>query len=175
MATRLATFATAVHALLTAAGITDVEQKDDREALAEHSVKRRIVWLTEGGTVEPPDQAGGRLNDANAAQRIVACKVRVESVDAYICGGTREATEDLLDAVISAAWRVGGPRLQMPRYRWATQEDTRSGRTLRTQLCILTLELRLPVSEQISALTTITAVDDVCGTLDANGNIIPQG
>lgn len=175
MATRLADFATAVHAVLTAAGITDVEQVNDRESLQKHQAKRRIAWLTEGGTIEPPDQAGARVSSSNANQRVVACKIRVESVDAYIFGGTREATEELLDAVIAAAFQVGGARLQMPRYRWATQEEPRAGSTLRTQLCVLTMNLRLPVNAEISALTSITGIEDVCGTLDEDGNVIPQG
>lgn len=173
MATRLADFSTAVHARLTAAGITDVAKRDDREAIDKHDLKRRIVWITEGGTIEPPRQAGGRLNGAGSS-RVVACKMRVEEVDAYIFGGTREATEDLLDAVIAAAFIEGGAHLEMTRYRWLSQEDNRSGTMLRTQLCVLRMLLRLPVSEEITPLTALTGQDHECGTLDEDGDIVPQ-
>lgn len=164
MATRLGTFIAAVDDTLRAAGIV-VEMREDRESLDFHGVKRRIVWLTTGGSIVPPNQAGPRLRTGSATEVVTACKVRVERVFAYIYGGSREATETLLDAVIAACCEVGGVPLEMPEYDWVTQEDNRSGKTLRTQLVRLEIRIRLPVNAELATLTPILSVQDDCGTL----------
>lgn len=175
MATRLKEVAVAVHELLNAA-LPEAEQvKDyhDQVALTQHQQRRRIVWLTQGGTTEPPKQGGGRLPSDASAYRIQACKTRVERVDAHLFAETRELTEQLLDQVIAALCTVLQV-VEIPGYEWRTEEVGEAGRALRVACCVLRFLLRLPVPEEIKPLTPITGVEDVCGTLQPDGSIKPQ-
>lgn len=171
MATRLAEFADLVHAKLND---PTVKKLDDVEALQKHEERRRIVWVTPGGTVEQPRQAGGRMPTDGTQFRIQLCKVRVENVDAHIFAETRERTEQLLDNVIAALCITAESGIEMPTYTWVTQERDNAGKVLRAQYCVLRFRLRLPVPEQIKPLGTFNAVDDVCGMLDEDGNVVPQ-
>ncbi len=160
MATRLATFATAVHARLASAGVT-IPQQNDVISLQKHAERLRIVWLTPGGTIEPPRQAGGRIGPNDPANRVRLCKLRVEECQAWIFGETREAAEDLLDAVIAAIY-AEAQHIEMPRYRWPNELRDEAGNVLRAQVCVLTFFLRLPVADEIAPLVTITGVDHEC-------------
>lgn len=171
MATRLSEFADLVHAAL---GDSTVTKRDDVGSLQQHDVRRRIVWLTQGGQVEQPRQAGGRPPTDGTAYRIQACKVRVEDVQAHLFAETRERTEQLLDSVIAAVCTVVQAAIEMPRYVWETQERENAGKVLRAEHCVLHIRLRLPVPEEIRPLGTFDSVDDVCGTLDEDGAIVPQ-
>lgn len=170
MATRLAEFATEVHALLNDA---TVKKCDDVASLQRHEVRRRITWLTPGGTTEPPRQAGGRAPSDGTAYRIQACRIRVEHIDAHIFAESREMTERLLDNVIAASCTVARV-LEIPSYRWETEERENSGKVLRAHECILRINLRLPVPEQILPLVAITSQDHECGTLQDDGTIVSQ-
>src|SRR5690348_8841841 len=123
MATRLREVAEDVHALLNAALTPEDQVKDchDRVALTQHQQQRRIVWLTEGGTTEPPKQAGGRRPTDGTEYRIVACRVRVERVEAHLFAESRERTEELLDAVIAALCQTLQV-VEIPGYEWITEE-----------------------------------------------------
>lgn len=178
MATRLQTFVTAVAAELVTAGITDVEHRVSRTALSLHGVKRRVVWMSPGGKLVPPDQAGGRTPGSGAAERSPACKTNDAEVHAYIYGGNGEATEQLFEAVVSAACKVGAPRIEMPRYDWVTQEEERAGNALRTECIRVVMTMHWPILEEIKALREVLSVDDVCGTLagtETDWTITPHG
>lgn len=160
MATRLSAFAAQVHARLEAAGVS-VPQYDDAEGLTKHSERTRIVWVTTGGTIEPPKQAGGRMPSNGSAERVRLCKVRVERVNVYILSDTRQTTEELLEDVIAAVYNIASV-CEMPSYRWPTQVKDLSGDVLRAQACVLDFSLRLPVSDEIKPLTTVTGQTHTC-------------
>jgi hypothetical protein len=151
-----------------------VKAYHDRVALQQHQQRRRVVWLTPGGTTEPPKQGGGRLPTDGTAFRVQACRVRVEQVHAHIFAETRELTEQLLDNLIAAVCSTLGV-VEIPTYAWVTEERDQAGTVLRAAECILRINLRLPVPEQIKPLTPVIGVEDVCGTLDDDGNTVPQG
>lgn len=151
-----------------------VKKRDDVAALQQHDVRRRIVWLTQGGTVEQPRQAGGRTPSDGTAFRIVSCKDRVEEIEAHLFSESRETTEQLLDNVIAAVCIVARTAVEMPRYVWETQDRDNAGKVLRAEHCVLVIRLRMPVPEQIKPLGTFATVADVCGTLDEDGDVVPQ-
>jgi hypothetical protein len=178
VATRLHAFAAAVHNALETAGVTDVEMRVGRKAVAFHGPKRKVAWVCPGGKLTSPKQGGPRLPTGVTDSRTTSCKTNEATVLAYIYGGSDEATEDLFEAVVAAACSVPGAQLEMPDWRWVTQEDEKAGHTDRTELIILTMALRLPVHDEIAPLREILSVDDVCGTLggtEADWTITPQG
>jgi hypothetical protein len=171
VATRLEEFATAVHAAL---GDPSVKAYFDATALQEHKQRRRIVWVTPGGTTETPRQSGGMPPSDGSKMRIQACRVRVENIDAHIYAENRETTEILLDNLIAAVCLTINPA-EMPTYTWETETLDNAGRTLRIAHCILRIYLRLPVPDEIKQLFPIRGVEDECGTLQDDGSIKPQG
>lgn len=178
MATQLSTFASAVLAKLVAAGITDVESLVGRKHLTFHKQKRRIVWVSPGGKLTPPKQAGGRPSSSDATKRVVACKTNEATVRVYIFGGTDEATEELFEAVVAAACEAGGAHIEMPSYDWVTEDEQHAGNANRTDLILLTMTLRESISAEIATLTPIGGIDDVCGTLGGTESVwtvTPQG
>lgn len=168
MATRLREFAELVHVELADA---TVRAAHDAVGLQQHQPERRIVWLTQGGTTEPARQAGARVvgND-----RVRASRNRVEHVDAHVFAENRETTEMLLDNLIAAVGNTLNGVVEMPTYRWESEEPDEAGRARRTAHCVLRINLRLPVPDEIRPLHPITGVEDVCGTLDEGGEIVPQ-
>ena len=175
MATRLHAFATAIHAALTAAGVTNVEMRVGRNEFSFHGAKRRICWIEPGGKLTPPLQAGGRQVSTD---RSPACKVREAEVRIYVFGGDATATEDLFEALVTAICNNGEARAEMPRYRWVTEEEQHGGNVNRTECVELTATLRLPVLSEIKPLRNIVSVDDVCGTIggtETNWTVIPHG
>lgn len=168
--TRLSALADEFHAKLND---PTVKKFDDVEALQKHEVRRRVVWTSPGGTTRPPKQAGGRLPADGSDARIVACRTREANVEAHIFADTLANTELLLDNLIAAiclTMRV----VEIPGYSWETQERENSGRVLRSQYCILRVTIPLPVPEQITPLLAFEEIDDVCGTIQPDGSIVPQ-
>lgn len=175
MATRLEQLGAAVHERLAAA-MPDAPVKDyyDRVALTMHQQRRRIVWITEGGTTEPPRQGGGRTPTDGSPSRAQACRIRVEAIDAYAFAENRERTEQLLDALIAAVCTVLQV-VEIPTYRWTTEEVSQAGQTLRVAAVVLRINARLPVAEEIKPLSPILGADDLCGTIQPDGSFKPQG
>lgn len=176
MTTRLEEIAVAVHQRLNAALPPEAQIKayHDRVALTAHQQRRRIVWLTEGGTTQPPRQGGGRPPTDGTPVRAQSCRMRVEEADAHIFAENRERTEELLDALIAAVCTVLAV-VEIPTYRWVTEEVTQAGQALRVAYCVLRILIRLPVPEEIAALSPILGVDDICGTIQPDGSFKPQG
>lgn len=171
MATRLSEFATLVHAQLADAS---VKKFDDIVALQKHTERRRVVWITPGGTTEPPPQAGGRSPADGTSFRVQACRTRVENVDVHIFAESRELTERLLDNLIAAICLVAKV-VAIPTYRWETEERDQSGKVLRAHECVLRINLRFAVPDEVKPLTPVTAQEHLCGTLQEDGSITPQG
>jgi hypothetical protein len=173
--TRLQELVTAIHATLNDASVA---ARVGRVYLDEHDQARRVVWVREGGDVEPPKQAGGRLVPGATPDdpdfRVRACKIRVERVQAHIYAEEEDLAENLLDAIIAAVC-LTVPTVRMTGYDWVTEEAEHAGRTLRTSKVVLKMQgFRLPVPDEIRQLEPVQAVDHVCGTLDANGDVVPQ-
>jgi hypothetical protein len=178
VATKLHAFATAAHAALVTAGITDVDMRVGRKAFSFHGAKRRIAWIEPRGKLTAPLQGGGRQATTASTSRIVACKTREAEVHAFIYGGDDDATEQLFEALVAAICNLGEARAEMPSYRWVTEEEQHSGHTNRTDCIELIVIVRLPVSAESKPLTAITGVDDVCGTLggtESAWTITPHG
>lgn len=173
MATRLATFAAEVHAYLVTQGVT-ITQRDEIEALQQHDKLARIVWLTAGGSVDAPRQAGGASPTSGAANRNRACRTRTERCEAHMFAADREEAETILDAVIAAIHELNADT-EFGGYVYPQEEDrAKSGRVLRAHEVVLVFNLRLPVSAEIAPLVTITGVEDICGTIQPDGSIVPQ-
>lgn len=170
MASRLQEFAELVHDEL---GDATVVAKHDRVALQQHQQRRRIVWLTEGGQTIPPAQRGATFSIDGVGQRIQICRMRVEHVDAHLFAEDRETTEHLLDNVIAAVCNVLKV-VEIPSYTWESEDNAEAGRALRGAHCVLRINLHLFVPQEIKPLRLITGVEDVCGTLDDDGEVVPQ-
>lgn len=181
MATRLTAFATGIHSALADAGISDVDMRVGMKEFSFHNARRRVCWLEPGGKLTAPLQAGGREHSTN---RSPACKVREPQLRVFVYGGDAEATEQLFEALVTAicVYRPTGgtaeARLEMPNYRWVTEEETKAGNVNRTDCIELTLIVRWPVLSEIKPLREITGTDDTCGTISESGStwtVIPHG
>lgn len=153
---------------------TPIEMREGADALNLHDEKRRIVWVTPGGTIAAPPQAGGRMADDDDTVRIVACRLRSEDVDVHLFGSNRADAEQMLDATIAAIHKACGPSARITSYSYPNEEQDKTGVTRRTHKCVLKIQLRMPVPEEIAPLREITGADHECGTIQDDGSITPQ-
>ena len=168
--TRLREFAEGVHATLP----TEIVCLVHRDDASKHSVKRRILWMTPGGSVEMPKTAGGRMPDDGGQQRIVACRDRHEDVDVSLYGESQFDVEHLLDMIIGALCENEGPNIRIQSYKYDTEEKEKSGVSVRTAKCTLRIRVLFPVSQETKKLRAITGIDHECGTLQDDGSITPE-
>lgn len=146
-----------------------IEYGFGRKSLTEHAERRRIIYVRDGGIVAPPKQPIGDVD----RYRIKICRSRVESVEAHVYGENDEDADDILDALIASVC-AKIPDAKISKYDAISEEKSEAGHALRTYKYLLRFEMWLPVPSEIKELRTVTAVADVCGTLDANGEVVPQ-
>lgn len=151
-----------------------VEELYGRTSLSEHSGQRRIHWVSPGGTLEAPKQAGGRRDDETAAQRKPTCKTISAELEIHIFAEDDEAIETLFRNVL-AALALTNVRYDRGRYRSPTQEDVAaSGITNRVEWLILSIVVGFPAIEEIQALRTVVSTDQTSGIDHADGTFVPQ-
>lgn len=157
----------------TLADIT-VEEYYGLASLKEHCGARHMHWVSPGGTLVPPAQAGAREVPANATQRKPACVTLEAEVQCHIFAESDEALERLLRNVL-AALALGGIRYKSGRYRVPTQEDAEvAGITLRSEWMILTFTVNWPVIEEIQPLREVLSTLQTSGVIQADGSVNPQ-
>lgn len=151
MTTRLNRLVTACQDLLDAGGCK-VAHRQDAEALTEHNVRRRVVWLSDRGDVSEASRTGGFDRDG---RRITCCALRAAEVRVFVYAETLELTEQLLDNVIASISQVL-ENVDFKEYALATQEDDskKVGHVNRVQCAMLRFVLPLPVPDEITALPT---------------------
>lgn len=167
MATRLRAFVTGVSAILEAAGTYGgLTMVVGRKSLSHHESKVRVGWVMPGGRFVPPEQAAARMPTGQTSTRVSICKTNEARVLALIHGGSDEATELLMEAIVAAVCEKVQGQCEMPGWRWVTQEAESSAHIIRTEYIELTILLRLPVVAEVGALRAIESVEDTCGLLD---------
>lgn len=130
MATR---FDTIVDALIldyqTETGDTTTAMRRGRKALAEHDSATRVVFVRDGGKVEPAQRLGPQIVNGLSVKPI---RSRVESVSIHIftAGGAdadadNEAAETILDALLGSLDTVLETALVgEPEYAWFTETES---------------------------------------------------
>lgn len=170
--TRLGSLAERVHNQLADA---TVEELHGRASLKDHNGQRRIHWLAPTGILGAPSQAGGRFAEGETTQRKPAAKTREQDIECHIFAEDVETIETLLDNFV-AAMHLAGVQFERGRYRSPTQEDaTLAGLVNWTEWIILTFVVKWPVVAEIQPLRKVLSVQDVCGTIQSDGTVVPQG
>lgn len=169
---RAEALAIAIHEQLNDSSVERLFGRNDK---AKNAQARRIVWIPVGGTIDDPRQGGGRRPADGAQSRVQSCKDRKARIEAHIYAESYAETEALLDRLIAATCIVLPNQTFDGGYQDVTQEQrNEAGVTNRTDLIVLTLEVRLPVRAEVKELRPIVAFDHVCGTLQQDGSILPQ-
>jgi hypothetical protein len=155
MTTRLKKIALDCKALLDAAGCR-VPHDWDAIALTRHQERRRVVWLSDTGTVDPASRTGGAIG--NNGRRITLAATRHAEVQTFIYAETPELAEQLCDNVIVAISQV----LEVPKfvgYEVLTQTEDHAGNIQRCECVLLRWRLPLPVPDEIIPLITADYVN----------------
>lgn len=150
---RLSDLADAVHTELDDA---TVEKVLYRRREGRNAKRRRVHWYAEGGRLEAPDQAGGRLD--GEGNRIATVWTRWERVACQVFAESVETVETLLENLIVSIDHVapnGSAILQ--EYTW--DYDQVAQRVPRVELIF---EVNWPTRDEQKALVTITDEELTC-------------
>lgn len=128
----------------------------------ENTQLRRVVWVRAGGTVQPPERTGAKLNSGSRVKQAYTLDDRVE---AHIYAEDDDLTEQLMHNVLAALNRAAGRSIVPLSYRWPTEEDGKADISLRQPKVVLLFEIHVPVLDVIESLTTIAAFNHT-GTMD---------
>ena len=156
MADPIDDFVDAVHAeavLLALVGAKFSVGLLETEALDDYP---RVTWVSDSGTIEPVDDIGARLNSGTRTRQV---RTDAANVEVHIWGEDREATRDIMHAVIVATWQEGHGSADFGNYTWTTENAPRSEFATRGAKLILTGAIRLPVQEPTKTLTTVSDQD----------------
>ena len=107
---RISAFATAVHATLADATVQEVVGQKNK---GRNRQRRRVHWYRQGGTIEPPHQAGGRIPEDETeatGNRQPTIWQRQEEIVCHIFAESEDTLEILLDNWIVALDKYGPQR-----------------------------------------------------------------
>lgn len=145
-------------------------------ALKNHAQPRRIVWVRTQSTIEPPKQAGGRLQGIPAgasteqgASRARLCRIRVQVVDAHIYGEDEGAVDDTLDNLLAAVELVW-PQTEYIFEDWPLENETDANITHYPK-AIVRMRLRLAVADEVLPLQVVAGEAHECGILQEDGSL----
>jgi hypothetical protein len=150
MADNLDDLADAVHARPTLTGIDYSVAHLGVEALESYP---RVVWVSEGGSIDAVDDVGSRTVGADNRRR----QVRTDAMDVqlHIWGEDREAARLLMHALVYTIWEQCYGACELGKYQWVTEQEDRGEFAIHGSKILLELTIRLPVNEGASALTII--------------------
>lgn len=156
--TRLQKFVSEVEAQLNDSTVLFRIGKEDE---GQHGKRRRVHWYREGGTIEAPSQAGGRLNgdtDEATGSREPTAWERYERVTCGIFAESPATADTLLDNMIVAIDHTApNGSVVWERYEWTENEIAQ-----RVPLVRLVFSLKLPVVDEVKALTELTGEELTC-------------
>ena len=156
MADVLDSIVAAAHGTSYLTGISGTVGRLELERLGEYP---RIVWVSEGGRIDAPDNIGGRyVAGAGGAADDRYRQVRTDemAVSLYIWGEDREAARSLMHAAIVAVWSLNYGSLDFGRYRYETETVQRGEHATHGSLIRLEMTIRTPVREDAATLTDVT-------------------
>lgn len=149
---RFSDFVDAVHAELDDSTVLKLIGKKNEQ---KHAQQRRIIWMRDGGRVEPAEQAGGREENGN---RTVSVKTRYERIEVHLLAESEDTLDTLFDNWIAALDAVATNSVVWEDdYLW-TEED----HTSRQPMVVTTIYKKLPVAEERKPLVTITNQSHTC-------------
>ena len=149
MADNLDTIAAAVHARPTLVGIDYAVARLGVEALESYP---RVVWVSEGGSIEAIDDVGARVVGTDRRRQV---RTDVMDVQLHIWGEDREEARTLMHALIYTIWEQCYGCVEFGKYQYITEQTARAEFATHGSKILLDLAIRLPVSEGASALTII--------------------
>jgi hypothetical protein len=126
------------------------------KALQSHGAKKRVVWVTPGGSIGPASRTNGTVTDENGTQqRVSIFAYRVEDVVVHIFAENGEDAEAILDTLAAAIQNVVGVNnAPFPwNYNWAG--DASDGTIARMPKVALSLTMKLPLSNQSLGLRRV--------------------
>lgn len=154
MTTRLEAFSQTVH---TALNDATVERVFSRRRDGRHGPRRRIHWYSNGGGLEAVSQAGGR-ETTSGTKREPAVWERIEEVECLVFAEDETNLELLLqNLIVSIDHTAPNGSAIFEGYSWEYDEVAK-----RVPLSRLVFKLKLPVVDETSPLTVITAEELTC-------------
>ena len=142
-----------VHADAALAGIG---YATGRLAEKENADYPRIVWIPVGGPITPTDNVGGRLANAGA-DRIKQLRTVELNCEIHIWGQDVEQAENMLHALVASSYRLLAGSVMFGSHSWETQTQTGADYSARGQKIVMDLTLKIPITDNAQALTTITS------------------
>jgi len=169
VADNLDTIQLAVHAVARMLPFPGEVAKLEVERLESYP---RIVWVSEGGTIEAIDDVGA---GAVGTTRQRSVRTDAMAVQWHIWGEDREAARDMMHLLIYTCWEQARGSLEFGSYRYITEEDARGEFATHGSKILLEGAFRVPVTEAASDLTTIstaTHTTDFVSDLDGSTETI---
>jgi hypothetical protein len=147
--------------------------------LHQHAGGRRIVWVRVQSPVEPPKQAGGRMQSRQGAQgeqpkpqdgsRWRLARVRVQTVDAHIYGEDDGVIDETIKNLIAAV-ETECPQVNYIFEDWPLDTEEMANLT-RYPKAVLRMQIRLTVSDEVLPLKPALGEAHSCGILRDDGTI----
>jgi len=147
--------------------LTDITFGFGRLDLAKHASPPRVVWVPTGAELMPAENRGGKAHTTAASEpqrkdqigtravRVIAfCWAAGATYDAQL-----QATEQLVHNVYAALRRSSRADLIVTGEQWMSQDESDAGWPVRGQIAAIDFQVRVPVFNEIIALTDDTPDD----------------
>ncbi len=140
---------------------------------------RRIVWVRVQSPIEPPRQAGGRMQSRLGEQgeqpkpqdgsRWRCARVRVQTVDAHIYGEHDGAIDETIKNLIAAV-ETECPQTNYLFEDWPLETEANASLTHHPK-AVLRMQIRLQVSDEVLPLMPVVGEGHECGLLQEDGTL----
>lgn len=162
MAASIQTFVDAVmgHALLAAGVFPGITYAVGRRAVKENATPPRVVWVPTNGVIAPALEVGGaRVVGGQAGTRDRQVRTREQHFEVHCWGADVAQTENLVDAVVAAAWDLERGHQAAGSFVWETQTQDGADYAVLGEKVTLEMVAKVPVRTAASQLTQIAAQD----------------
>ena len=126
-----------------------------RNALYANSGPPSVTWIPSSGTIEGPATLGGALADDGTTRRDRAIFDRMLTFDVYCNGRSYKETENLVVSVAAAVKQALLVGTKVTGETWTTEQESNHDNALNLIQAILTVDMRIPVIDEESALTVV--------------------
>ena len=145
----------AYDALTLATKVDDVTWAFGREALNNNLGPATNIWVPDSGSIEPPLNVGGGLEDGGTTTKARSLADRLMNFQVYCNGIDYEQTENLLVSVIAATRAALQVGTVFGNETWLTEQSGVADTALNEVVAVLDVAIRMPVLDESGGLTVI--------------------